>query len=58
MPKKKKDLPVFVVLTIPNWKSNILQFMLKLLLIKGKPYVITIQETDLVTDGKGNYERA
>lgn len=58
MPKKKKNLPVFVLLTIPNWKSSILQLMLKLLFIKGKPYVITIQETDLVTDGNGNYERA
>lgn len=59
MPKKKKEqLPVFVIVEMPKWKNKVLQFVLKLLLVRGKPYVITIKETELVTDNKGNYERA
>jgi len=59
MAKKKKDqLPVFVVVEMPEWKDKVLQFVLKLLFVKGNPYVITIDETGLITDGKGNYERA
>jgi hypothetical protein len=36
MPKKKKELPVFVVVDMPNWKSRILDFMLILLRIQAR----------------------
>ena len=52
MAKKKKDLPVLALITIPQWKNNILQFMCWFLRIPGEAMVITIEHTDLVYDGK------
>jgi hypothetical protein len=51
MPKKKKDLPVFVVVDMPNWKSRILDFMLILLRIPGKAWVIGVEGTGFTYDG-------
>jgi hypothetical protein len=51
MPKKKKELPVFVVVDMPNWKSKILDFMLVLLRIPGKAWVIGVEETGFTYDG-------
>ena len=47
MSKKKEQLPVFVVVEMPEWKNKVLDFVLKLLFIKGKSFVISIQETDI-----------
>ena len=36
MAKKKKDqLPVFVVVEMPEWKDKVLQFVLKLLFVNN-----------------------
>jgi hypothetical protein len=51
MPKKKKELPVFVVVDMPNWKSKILDFMLVLLRIPGKAWVIGVEGTGFTYDG-------
>jgi hypothetical protein len=51
MPKKKKELPVFVVVDMPNWKSRILDFMLVLLHIPGKAWVIGVEGTSFTYDG-------
>lgn len=52
MPKKKKELPVFVVVDMPNWKSRILDFMLVLLRIPGKAWVIGVEGTGFTYDGE------
>jgi hypothetical protein len=52
MPKKKKELPVFVVVDMPNWKSKILDFMLVLLRIPGKAWVIGVEGTGFTYDGE------
>jgi hypothetical protein len=52
MPKKKKELPVFVVVDMPNWKSRILDFMLILLRIPGKAWVIGVEGTGFTYDGE------
>jgi hypothetical protein len=54
MAKKKQELPVFAVVEMPHWKGSLLRFMCKIMMIPGKPWVITIENTDLVHDGK-NY---
>ena len=51
MPKKKKELPVFVVVDMPKWKSRILDFMLVLLRIPGKAWVIGVEGTRFTYDG-------
>jgi len=51
MPKKKKELPVFVVVDMPNWKSRILDFMLIFLRIPGKAWVIGVEGTGFTYDG-------
>ena len=48
--KKKKDLPVFTVIELPVWKGKILDFMLKVLRIPGKAWVIGV-ETGFTYDG-------
>ena len=49
--KKKKDLPVFVVVDMPNWKSKILDFALKILRVPGKAWVIGVEDTGFTYDG-------
>jgi len=51
MPKKKKELPVFVVVDMPEWKTKILNSMLWLLRIPGKAWVIGVEETGFTYDG-------
>ena len=51
MAKKKKDLPVFVVVDMANWKSRILDFMLKILRVPGKAWVIGVEDTGFKYDG-------
>ena len=54
MSKKKETLPVFALVEMPKWKGYVLRFMCRLMMIPGKPWVITVESTDLVHDGK-NY---
>jgi hypothetical protein len=51
MAKKKKDLPVFVVVDMENWKSRILDFMLKILRVPGKAWVIGVEDTGFNYNG-------
>jgi hypothetical protein len=51
MPKKKKDLPVFVVVDMPEWKTKILNAALWLLRIKGRAWVIAVEGTGFTYDG-------
>lgn len=51
MAKKKKDLPVFVVVDMPEWKSKILDFTLKILRVPGKAWVIGVEDTGFKYDG-------
>jgi hypothetical protein len=57
MTKKKQELPVFALIEMPRWKGSILRFMCKLMMIPGKPWVITVESTDLVHDGN-NYSNS
>ena len=52
MAKKKQELPVFALVEMPQWKGSVLRFMCKLMMIPGKPWVITVESTSLVHDGK------
>jgi hypothetical protein len=56
--KKKKDLPVFVVIDMPVWKSRIFDFMLKLLRVPGKAWVIGVEYTGLTYDGDAYEDKA
>ena len=51
MAKKKKDLPVFVVIELPAWKSKVLDVMIKILRIPGQAWVIGVQDTGFNYDG-------
>jgi hypothetical protein len=51
MPKKKQELPVFVVVDMPEWKTKILNVMLWLLRIKGNAWVIAVEGTGFTYDG-------
>jgi len=51
MAKKKQELPVFVVMDMPTWKSNVLQAMLQLMRVPGDAWVIAIGGTGFTTDG-------
>ena len=51
MAKKKKDLPVFVVVDMANWKSRILDFMLKILRVPGQAWVIGVEDAGLTYNG-------
>jgi hypothetical protein len=51
MPKKKKELPVFVVVDMPEWKTKILNVMLWILRIPGKAWVIGVEDTGFTYDG-------
>jgi len=46
MPKKKQELPVFVVVDMPEWKHKILKVVAALLFIKKANYVMVISEID------------
>ena len=50
-PKKKQELPVFVVVDMPEWKTKILNVMLWLLRIKGQAWVIGVEGTGFTYDG-------
>lgn len=52
MAKKKKELPVFVVVDMPQWKNRILDFMLILLRVPGKAWVIGVEGTGFTYDGE------
>lgn len=49
--KKKQELPVFVVVDMPEWKSKVLDFMLKILRVPGKAWVIGVEGTGFTYDG-------
>ncbi len=51
MSKKKQELPVFVVVDMPSWKSKVLDSMLRLLRIPGKAWVVAVEETGFTYDG-------
>jgi hypothetical protein len=51
MPKKKLELPVFVVVDMPEWKTKVLTFALRLLRIKGQAWVIAVEGTGFRYDG-------
>ena len=51
MPKKKQELPVFVVVDMPEWKTKILNVMLWILRIPGKAWVIGVEDTGFTYDG-------
>jgi hypothetical protein len=51
MPKKKQELPVFVVVDMPEWKTKILNAMLWILHIPGKAWVIGVEDTGFTYDG-------
>jgi len=51
MPKKKQELPVFVVVDMPEWKTKILNVILWLLRIKGQAWVIAVEGTGFTYDG-------
>jgi hypothetical protein len=51
MPKKKQELPVFVVVDMPEWKTKVLDSMLWLMRIPGKAWVIGVEETGFTYDG-------
>jgi len=49
--KKKKDLPVFVVIDMPEWKNKIFNAMLWILRVPGKAWVIGVEDTGFTYDG-------
>ena len=52
MPKKKKqELPVFVIVALPEWKSKILNLMIKILRVPGEAWVIGVEGTRFTYDG-------
>ena len=52
--KKKEEVPVFALIEMPQWKSDVLQYMLKVLNIPGRPVVIAVHDTEFTSDGE-NY---
>ena len=57
MAKKKAEFPVFTLVEMPQWKGSVLRFMCKLMMIPGKPWVITVENTDLVHNGKSYLDK-
>ena len=49
--KKKQELPVFVVIELPAWKSKVLDVMVKILRIPGNAWVIGVQDTGFNYNG-------
>ena len=52
--KKKEEVPVYALVEMPQWKSDVLQAALKILRIPGRPVVIAVYDTELTSDGE-NY---
>jgi hypothetical protein len=52
MANKKTELPVFTLVEMSQWKGSVLRFMCKLMMIPGNPWVITVENTDLVHNEK------
>jgi hypothetical protein len=52
--KKKEEVPVFALIEMPQWKSDILQAALRILRIPGRPVVIAVHDTEFTSDGE-NY---
>ena len=52
MAKKKKDLPVFVVVEMKPWQDKVLNFMLKVLRVPGQAWVIGVEDTGFNYDGE------
>ena len=52
--KKKEEVPVYALVEMPQWKSDVLQYMLKVLNIPGRPVVIAVHDTEFTSDGE-NY---
>jgi len=50
--KKKKDLPAYVLIEMPEWKSRVLNYMLMVLNIPGQAWVIAIEDTGFTYDGE------
>jgi hypothetical protein len=50
--KKKKDLPVFVVVEMKPWQDKILGFMLKVMRVPGTAWVIALDDTGFNYDGE------
>lgn len=52
--KKKEEVPVFALIEMPQWKSDVLQAMLRILRVPGRPVVIAVHDTEFTSDGE-NY---
>jgi len=55
MAKKKNDLPVFVVVEMPQWKTKIIDVLTSVLFPGQKCFVLAVNETHMTTNGKGKY---
>lgn len=53
--KKKVDLPVFALVDMPKWKSKIIHFFVRILFPGEAYFVVTIQKTEMTSNGKGKY---
>lgn len=56
MARKKKKLPVFAIVDMPKWKAKILDVIVGILFPGEKYFVLTIQETEVESDGKSYYD--
>jgi len=52
MPRKKKDLPIFVVVDMPKWKAKIIDAVTRILFPGEKYFVLTVLETGLKYEDK------
>ena len=52
MAKKKKDLPVFTIVELPEWKNRVLDFMLQVLNIPGSAWVVAVEDSGFNYDGE------
>ena len=50
--KKKEEVPVFALIEMPQWKSDVLQAMLRILRVPGRPVVIAVHDTEFTSDGE------
>ena len=50
--KKKQELPVFVVIDMKPWQDKVLNFMLWVLRVPGKAWVIGVEDTGFTYDGE------
>lgn len=56
MPRKKKDLPIFVVVDMPKWKAKIIDAVTRILFPGEKYFVLTVLETGLKYEDKEQNE--